>query len=77
MKMGIIDWVAYVLVIIGGLNWGLVGFFKYDLVAKIFGGDVTAMGARIVYAIVGVAALWMIVKAFMMKPKAAQTMPAA
>ncbi len=44
------------LVIIGALNWGLIGFFNYDLVAAIFGGSFTA-GARIVYALVGLAGL--------------------
>lgn len=46
------------LLIIGGLNWGLVGFFKYDLVANIFGGgDAATTVPRIIYAIVGLAAL--------------------
>lgn len=58
-KMSAIDWIAIVLVIIGGLNWGLVGFFKYDLVAGIFGGS-EAVIARIIYALVGLAALWLI-----------------
>jgi uncharacterized membrane protein YuzA (DUF378 family) len=62
-KMSIIDWIALVLVIIGGLNWGLVGAFKYDLVAKIFGD--MAVISRIVYDLVGLSAIWMIVKAAM------------
>lgn len=46
------------LLIIGGLNWGLVGFFKYDLVATIFGGgDAAAAIPRVIYAIVGIAAI--------------------
>jgi len=62
-KMSALDWIAFILVVIGGLNWGLVGFFKYDLVAAIFGGGApTAVVARVVYAIVGVAALYMFVK---------------
>jgi uncharacterized protein len=65
-KMNVGDWIAFVLVIIGALNWGLVGFFQFDLVAKIFGGaDMTI--SRIVYALVGLAALWMIGSAAMMK----------
>jgi uncharacterized membrane protein YuzA (DUF378 family) len=48
--------IALALVIIGALNWGLIGFFNYDLVAAIFGGSFTA-GARIVYALVGLAGL--------------------
>jgi len=47
--------VAFILVIIGGLNWGLVGFFKYDLVAAIF-GDMTTT-SRAIYGLVGLAAL--------------------
>lgn len=47
---------ALALVIIGAINWGLIGFFSFDLVAAIFGGMLTA-GARIVYALVGIAGL--------------------
>lgn len=57
-KLSAIDWIAYILVIVGGLNWGLVGFFKFDLVAAIL-GDMSVL-SRIVYALVGLAALWMI-----------------
>ena len=58
MKFNVIDWIALVLAIIGGLNWGLVGAFNFDLVATIFG----AMSAlsRIVYVLVGLAALYLI-----------------
>ena len=58
MKINILDWVAIVLVIVGGLNWGLVGAFNFDLVATIFG----AMSAlsRIVYVLVGLAAIYLI-----------------
>ena len=45
------------LVIIGALNWGLVGFFQYDLVSEIFGGSFS-MGARIVYSLIGLAGLY-------------------
>jgi len=65
-KMNTVDWVAFVLVIIGALNWGLVGFFQWDLVAAIFGG-MTGLIARIIYALVGLAAFWMIGPATMMK----------
>ena len=47
------------LVIVGAINWGLVGFFDFDLVATIFGGE-DAIGSRIVYGIVGLAGLWAI-----------------
>lgn len=51
-----IDCVAYALLVIGALNWGLVGFFRFDLVAGIF-GELTIL-SRIVYALVGIAALY-------------------
>ncbi len=55
----IIDRIALLLSIIGGLNWGSIGFFGYDFVAWIFGGQ-DAVGSRIVYSLVGVAAIWCI-----------------
>lgn len=55
----IIDKIALVLSIIGGINWGLIGFFRFDLVAYLFGGQ-TASASRVVYALVGLAALWCI-----------------
>jgi uncharacterized membrane protein YuzA (DUF378 family) len=45
------------LLIIGALNWGLIGFFRYDLVAAVFGGQL-AMISRIVYGLVGLAGIW-------------------
>jgi len=48
--------ISLALVVIGALNWGLIGFFGSDLVAAVFGGSFTA-GARIVYALVGLAGL--------------------
>lgn len=48
---------ALALVIIGAINWGLIGFFKFDLVAAIFGGQDAAL-ARVVYALVGLAGLY-------------------
>ena len=53
------DKIALILVIIGALNWGLIGFFGFDLVAFIFGGQLM-VGSRIVYALVGLAGLWCI-----------------
>ena len=55
----VMDKIALVLSIIGGINWGLVGFFRFDLVAYLFGGQ-TASASRVVYALVGLAALWCI-----------------
>ena len=53
------DTIALILSIIGSLNWGLVGIFKFDLVAWIFGGQ-DAVVSRIIYALVGLAGLWCI-----------------
>lgn len=57
MKLNAIDWLALVLIIVGGLNWGLVGAFKFNLVDSIFGAG-SAL-ARVVYVLVGLAAVFM------------------
>lgn len=57
------DKIALILVIIGALNWGLIGIFGFDLVATIFGGQ-TAMLSRIVYSLVGLAGLYAITLLF-------------
>ena len=54
-----VDKIALLLVIIGAVNWGLVGIFQFDLVAWLFGGQ-DALLSRIVYALVGLAGLWCI-----------------
>lgn len=54
-----VGWIVWILVIVGALNWGLVGFFDFDLVAAIF-GDMSTV-SRVVYALVGVSAIAMIV----------------
>ena len=48
-----------ILLIIGGINWGLVGFFNYNLVSAIFGGSLVII-SRIIYAVVGLSALYAI-----------------
>ena len=53
----IMDRIALLLAIIGGINWGCVGLFRFDLVAYLFGGQ-TATVSRVVYTLVGLAALW-------------------
>ena len=53
------DTLALLLTIVGGVNWGLVGLFKFDLVAWLFGGQ-TALLARLVYVLVALSALWCI-----------------
>ena len=60
--MRIINTLTLVLLIVGGLNWGLVGLFNFDLVAAIF-GEMSAL-SRIVYTLVGVSALWQIIPLF-------------
>ncbi|MFH1828776.1 MAG: DUF378 domain-containing protein [Nanoarchaeota archaeon] len=54
----VVDWIAMVLVIVGGLNWGLVGLFSFDLVEAILGSIPVLQ--RIVYVLVGLAAVYMI-----------------
>lgn len=53
------DTLALVLVIIGAINWGLIGLLNFDLVAAVFGGQ-TALLSRIIYSIVGIAGLYSI-----------------
>ena len=55
-KMKVIDKIALVLIIIGAINWGLIGFFNFNLVAVIF-GEMTWI-SRIIYALVGISGLW-------------------
>ncbi|MGZ5181490.1 MAG: DUF378 domain-containing protein [Ramlibacter sp.] len=52
----LLDWLALLLLIVGGLNWGLVGLFGIDLVSEVFGPGSPA--SRAIYVAVGVAALW-------------------
>ena len=54
-----LDKICLLLVIVGSLNWGLVGLFKFDLVAWIFGGS-TAILARIIYTVIALAGIWCI-----------------
>jgi len=55
----IIDRIALLLLIVGGLNWGSIGLFQFDIVAWIFGSQ-AAIGSRIVYIAVALCALWCI-----------------
>lgn len=61
--MKILDRVALVLGIIGALNWGVVGLFRFDCVAFLFGGQTGAI-SRVIYALVGLAGLWCITMLF-------------
>ena len=54
--MSLISRIALALLIVGGINWGLIGFFQFDLVASIFGGQ-DAILSRIVYSLVGISGL--------------------
>ncbi|WHY75272.1 DUF378 domain-containing protein [Neobacillus sp. WH10] len=54
--MGIIQRIALVLTIIGAINWGLIGFFRFDLVGAIFGGQ-SAFLSRVIFGLVGISGL--------------------
>ena len=54
-----LDRISLLLTIVGGINWLLVGLFQFDLVAYIFGGQAATI-SRILYAVIGIAALWCI-----------------
>lgn len=65
MKMSAMDWVVWLLLFIGGLNWGLVGLFKFDLINSITGGSIDykvseaiSTFGMIIYILVGLAAVW-------------------
>lgn len=58
MRLNALDWIAMVLLIVGGLNWGLVGLFDIDVVARILG--VMSTASRSVYILVGLDALYSI-----------------
>ena len=61
--MRIANIIAYILVIVGAINWGLFGLFDFNLVSTIFSGARTA-GSVIVYTIIALAALWLILSPF-------------
>lgn len=58
-RFNLMDSIALILVIVGAVNWGLVGLFQFDLVAALFGGADAAL-SRLVYALVGLAGLYCI-----------------
>lgn len=61
--MKILNIITLLLVIVGGLNWGLVGLAEFDLVAALFGGQLST-GAKIVYILVGLSAVWQLIPFF-------------
>lgn len=65
MKMNMLYKITYTLLVVGGLNWALIGFFNYNLVGKIFSDNV----ARVIYSVVGIAALYGLFVIISMKSK--------
>ena len=56
-RLGTLEWIALILVIIGGINWGLIGLFNFNLVDFLFGTMSTL--SRIVYSLVGLSAIYL------------------
>ena len=67
MRLSLLDCIALILAIIGSLNWGLIAFFQFDLVAFVF-GEMTIL-ARIIYALVGLSGVYLIYLAGQLLPK--------
>ena len=61
--MRIVNIIAYVLVIVGAINWGLVGLFDFNFVSMVF-SDVRSVGSIITYTIIALAAIWLILSPF-------------
>lgn len=59
MRLNGFDWTMFVLLVIGGINWGLVGLFDFDLVAFLFGG-MNDIVSRIIYTLVGFSAVYLL-----------------
>ena len=57
-KLSVLDWLALILLIVGGINWGLVGVLDFDLVETIF-GDMTIL-SRIIYTVVGLSGIYIL-----------------
>lgn len=62
-KLNPLDWIALTLLVVGGINWGLVGLFQFDLVANLFGGQ-DSLISRIIYILVGLSAVYVAIDAF-------------
>ena len=60
IKFSVMDWVALILVIMGGINWGLIGFFNFNLLGTILSH--APFVEKIMYSLMGLAAVWIIVK---------------
>ena len=59
MRFDIFDWLALILVIVGALNWGLIGLLNFDLVAFLLGGSMSFL-SKVIYSLVGLAGAYMI-----------------
>ena len=57
MENRFLNWFCLTMVVIGAINWGLVGFFQFDLIAAIFGG-MSSWVSRIIYALIGLSGLY-------------------
>ena len=57
--MIVVNYIAFILLALGGLNWGLIGLFNFNLVTAIFGSE-RSIGSRIIYILVFIAMLWLI-----------------
>lgn len=57
METKTFDYIALALIIIGAINWGLIGFFQFDLVAALFGG-MTSWISRVIYAVIGISGIY-------------------
>lgn len=73
MKFNAADLVSQILIIVGAINWGLIGFFKFDLVSTLFGG-MDSLIARIIFALVGLAGLYTITFFFKKDENASETL---
>lgn len=62
-ELGVIGWIARILVIVGALNWGLVGLFQWDLVANVFGAVGTWL-STLVYVLVALSGIWELIALF-------------
>lgn len=67
-KLNTLDWIALILLVVGGLNWLLVGLFSFDLVAYIFKYMSTI--SRIIYVLVGLSAVYILLMAGTLRKKA-------
>ena len=66
--MKALNLISFLVLVVGGLNWLIIGLFQFDLVAGIFGSQ-AAIGSRIIYVIVGLAALYLIYSAIVERGK--------